>query len=280
MSTTDEIRRWSEELARDPASLVFLQLGEGLRRQGQLEIALKVALRGLERHPRHAEAHDLVARIAVDRRDFARAANEWEAVLRLVPDHVGAMKGLGYICFQQGRFDDAEWYLAHAGGGDAISAALETVRRSSGGMTQPEAMPAVPDTPAPPPRPALPVDPQRLFADILIDDGQTGMLLDANGYVLGGLYLDADGNDLAHEIGAQLSGISDEVVRSTRHLDIGEWKSIVFETHAAVVGMAPTTDQGLMVIAASRATPLGLLRLLIDRCCARTAEWLGRSQIS
>jgi len=34
MSTTDEIRQWSEELARDPASLVFLQLAEALRRQG------------------------------------------------------------------------------------------------------------------------------------------------------------------------------------------------------------------------------------------------------
>ena len=279
MSTTDEIRRWSEELARDPASLVFLQLGEALRRQGQSEIALKVALRGLERYPRTAEAHDLVARIAVDRRDFVRAADEWEAVLRLVPDHVGAMKGLGYICFQQGRFDDAEWYLAHAGGGDAVSAALETVRRSSGGIPQLEVAP-MDAADVSPNKPELPVDPQRLFEDILVDDGQTALLLDASGYVLGGLYVDGDGNDLAHEIGAQLSGISEEVVRATRHLDIGEWKSIVFETHVAVVGMAPTPDQGLVVVAASRATPLGLLRLLIDRCCARTAGWIGRSQTS
>jgi len=279
MSTTDEIRRWSEELARDPASLVFLQLAEALRRQSQFEIALKVALRGLDRHPRHAEAHDLVARIAVDRRDFVRAADEWEAVLRLVPDHVGAMKGLGYICFQQGRFDDAEWYLAHAGGGDAVSAALETVRRSSGGIPQPE-LASIDATNALPSAPELPVDPQRLFEDILLDDGQTALLLDASGYVLGGLYLDGEGHDLGHEIGAQLSGISEEAVRATRHLDIGEWKSIVFETHAAVVGMAPTSDEGLVVVAASRATPLGLLRLLIDRCRVRTTEWLSRNQAS
>jgi hypothetical protein len=51
MSTTDEIRQWSDELARDPASLVFLQLGEALRRQGQADVALKVAMRGMERHP-------------------------------------------------------------------------------------------------------------------------------------------------------------------------------------------------------------------------------------
>jgi tetratricopeptide (TPR) repeat protein len=263
----DEIRRWSDELAREPASLVFLQLGEALRRQGQLEIALKIALRGLERHPRHAEAHDLVARIAVDRRDFERACDEWETVLRIAPDHIGAMKGLGYVCFQQGRFDDAERYLAGAaagGGGSAVNAALETVRRSSTGSTTSafDALPAV--------------DPPWLFADLLLDAGQTALLLDVNGYVLAGIYQDDLGNDLAQEIGAQLSGISDEVVRSTRGLDVGEWKSILFETQVAVVAMTPGPDDSLVVVAASRATPLGLLRRLVDRCAARATLWLAR----
>jgi tetratricopeptide (TPR) repeat protein len=261
----DDIRRWSDELARDPSSLVFLQLGEALRRQGQLDIALKIALRGLERHPRHVEAHDLVARIAVDRLDFARAREEWETVLRLVPDHVGAMKGLGYVYFQQGRFDDAEAYLNQAaagGAGSDVSNALQMVRRSSG-----IAPPWVVDqAPAP--------DLQRLFADLLLDDGQTALLLDGSGYVLGGLYLDSMGNDVSQDIGAQLSGISDEVERSMRHLDIGSWRSIIFETHAAVVAMAPTADDSLVVVAASRSTPLGLLRRLLDRCAARAAGWL------
>jgi tetratricopeptide (TPR) repeat protein len=262
----DEIRRWSDELAREPGSLVFLQLSEALRRQGQLEVALKIALRGLERHPRHAEAHDLVARIAVDRRDFARAIEEWETVLRIEPGHVGAMKGLGYISFQQGRFGEAETFLGRAaaeGGGADVNAALETVRRSSGGIP----MPFTPDRES---------DPQRLFADLLVDDGQTALLLDANGYVLGGLYLDSTGNDLGEEIGAQLSGISDEVVRATRHLDVGAWKSIVFETAVAVVAMAPGADDSLLVVAATKATPLGLLRRLLDRCAERAASWLSR----
>jgi predicted regulator of Ras-like GTPase activity (Roadblock/LC7/MglB family) len=92
--------------------------------------------------------------------------------------------------------------------------------------------------------------------------------------VLGGLYLDPDGHDLAQEIGAQLSGISDEVVRAMRHLDIGDWRSIVFETEAAVVAMAPAPHATLLVVATSRATPLGLMRRLLDRCAARAAGWL------
>ena len=264
----DDIRRWSDELARDPSSLVFLQLGEALRRQGQVDIALKIALRGLERHPRHVAAHDLVARIAVDRRDFVRAVEEWENVLRLQPDHLGAMKGLGYICFRQGRLDDAERFLARAadgGAGAAVANALQAVRRSSDEVETPWVAPDAND----------PNDPQRLFADLLVDDGQTALLLDANGYVLGGIYVDPDGTDVSQDIGAQLSGISEEVLRAMRHLDIGEWHSITFETRAAVVAMAPEADGALVVVAASRATPLGLLRRLLDRCVERAARWLG-----
>jgi predicted regulator of Ras-like GTPase activity (Roadblock/LC7/MglB family) len=266
----DEIRRWSDELAREPGSLVFLQLGEALRRQGQLEIALKIALRGLERHPQNVDAHDLVARIAVDRRDFGRAFEEWETVLRLDPEHIGAMKGLGYLCFQYGRFADAEWYLDRAavgGGGSDVASALETVRRTSGGFVAPDAVGA------------LPADAQWLFADLLVDDGQTALLLDGSGFVLGGLYVDQEGNDLSEEIGAQLSGISDEVRRSTRHLDIGDWRSITFETQAAVVGMMPAGDEGLLVVAASKLTPLGLLRRLLERCAERSAQWLANGRM-
>jgi len=265
MSTTDEIRLWSEELARDPASLVFLQLGESLRQQGQTNVALKIAMRGLERHPLNADAHDLMARIAVDRREFDRAVAEWETVLRLAPDHVGAMKGLGYVSFQQGRMEDAERYLSDAaagGAGDAVSAALDTIRRSSGEMVATAV------------DPSIPTDPQWLFADLLVEEQQTALLLDTNGYVLGGLYLDANGNDLGQEIGAQLSGISDEVIRAMRHLDIGDWRSIVFETEAAVVAMSPAPHESLLVVAAPRATPLGLMRRLLDRCALRANRWL------
>jgi len=263
---SSDIQRWSDELARDPASLAFLDLGEALRRDGQVDVAMTIVRRGLERHPDNVEAHNLMARVAVDRRDFVRAAEEWQAVLRLSPEHVGALKGLGYICYQEGRLEDAERYLNYAatrGGGASVAAALDSVRRSSGELSTAtvEAL--------------APSDPQWLFADLLVDAEQTALLLDESGFVLGGVYLDADGVDLAHEIGAQLSGISDEAVRATRHLGIGDWKSIVFETEVASVAMSPTANKALLVVAASRATPLGLLRRLLDQCAARAKRWLN-----
>ena len=262
---SSDIRRWSDELARNPASLVFLDLGEALRREGQIDVALSIVRRGLDRHPENVEAHNLMARVAVDRKDLVRAAEEWQTVLRLAPDHVGALKGLGYICYQQGRLEDAERYLNHAatrGGEASVAVALDSIRRSSGELSTATVEQLAPS------------DPQWLFADLLVDAEQTALLLDESGYVLGGLYLDADGADLAHEIGAQLSGISDEAFRATRHLGIGDWKSIVFETEVASVAMSPTANKGLLVVAASRATPLGLLRRLLDQCATRAKRWL------
>ena len=69
----DDVRLWSDELARDPSS-PCLQLGESLRRQGQRGGAQDRATRLSGTHG--TPTHDLVARIAVDRRDFARALDE------------------------------------------------------------------------------------------------------------------------------------------------------------------------------------------------------------
>ena len=96
----DEITRLSEELARDPASMAFLPLAEALRRKGQSDLALRIAMRGLERHPHNPDAHDLLARIAVDRGELQRAFDEWDMVLRFAPQHIGARKGMGFVCFQ------------------------------------------------------------------------------------------------------------------------------------------------------------------------------------
>src|SRR5258705_4563084 len=140
---SDDVRRLSDELARDPSSRVFVPLGEALRKQGQLDLALKVTMRGLERHPHFADGHDLLARIAVDRGDLERAFDEWDMVLRLAPGHAGALRGMGFVCFQQGRLPDAERYLSQAAdAGDAdegVALALANVRaaRRSAGAAAP-----------------------------------------------------------------------------------------------------------------------------------------------
>lgn len=270
----DEVRLWSDELARDPSSLVFLPLAETLRRQGQLDLARKIAVRGLERHPHNPDAHDQLARILADRGDLQSAFDEWDMVLRLVPGHVGALKGMAFIRFQQGRLAEAERLLTQVPGhrdDSDVSAAMGNLRLGNAtpaGGSQVIAAPP-PDT----------TDPRQLFNTVLTS-GQSAILLDKGGLVFGGSYY-SGGRDVAQDVGASLSGVSDEANRASRHLAMGAWRSIVFETEAAVVTLAPAPAQGalaaggLVVVAAPPGTPLGLLKRLLDRCVTRVASWLS-----
>jgi predicted regulator of Ras-like GTPase activity (Roadblock/LC7/MglB family) len=121
-------------------------------------------------------------------------------------------------------------------------------------------------------------DPRELFGSIL-SAGQSAMLLDKGGLVFAGSYY-ANGRDVAQDVGASLSGVSDEANRAARHLGMGAWRSIVFETEAAVVSLAPAPAQGalsaggLIVVAATPGTPLGLLKRLLERSLTRVATWL------
>jgi predicted regulator of Ras-like GTPase activity (Roadblock/LC7/MglB family) len=187
---------------------------------------------------------------------------------------------MGFVCFQQGRLAEAEQYLSAAvAAGDAdegLALALSNVRasrqhvaatpasRGGGNSGEPAALP-----------PGTSKDPHFLFADVLTEAEQTALLLDAEGFVLAGAYVGYDGRDVAQEVGAELSGVTDAARRATRHLSLGEWTSIVFETEVAVVAMAPSAGDGLLVIATSRSTPLGLVRRLLDRCSDRARRWLG-----
>ncbi len=294
MMEADDIRLMSEMLAADPASLVFLQLGEALRRKAQLDLAWRVATRGVERHPQRADAHDLVARVAADRSDFSRARAEWQQALALSPGHPAAQKGLGFLLFAQGETGEAERFLAAAAATDpsdaSIASALEKIRassasadanaqdrptlamasRNSGGgrparSTQALAMP-VPFAPQT-------VDPHDLFAEVLPDASHAALLLDSDGLVVAGQYRGDDGIDLGEAVGAQLSGVSDEAARAMRHLGLGAWRHISFEAQSASVAMAPHAN-GVLLLAAPRAVPLGFLRRLLDRAQERARKWM------
>ncbi|MGH7552028.1 MAG: tetratricopeptide repeat protein, partial [Longimicrobiales bacterium] len=70
-----DLQRLSEELARNPASLAFLPLARAYRRQGRLDLAMRLCTRGLEQHPMHVEAHALLALLYLETGDRAKAAD-------------------------------------------------------------------------------------------------------------------------------------------------------------------------------------------------------------
>jgi predicted regulator of Ras-like GTPase activity (Roadblock/LC7/MglB family) len=301
----DEIRRLSRELARDPASLAFIPLADALRRAGDLDLARRIAVRGLERHPYHGEAHDLLARIHADRGELVPAADEWGMALQCDASLVSAMKGLGFVAFRRGDLAEAERWLGRAvdhGGEDAsVTQALALVRRERGaspaphpatqptpagaeavraessvGVDTPHETPAIAPASAPAAPPLAPRGARALFAPLLAEAGQTAILLDEDGLVLAGAYIDAAGRDIAEEIGAELSGVSAEAERAMRHLGLGAWTSLQVEAEAAIVAMSPAPHGSLLLVAVARETPVGLVRVLLERAQGIAREWLGR----
>ena len=189
----DDVRALSAELAQDPQSLVFLRLGEALRRKGQLDAALRVAVNGLERHPHLADAHDLYARLLADKHEYERAFDEWDMAVRIAPNHIGALKGLAFLYFKVGDVAQAEAHLEAARRYEpddpTIAQALVMVRGgarppspTTAPAPEPVATAAAPAAPAPT---AGVLDESQVFAGL--EGALEGLvLLDAAGMVLGG----------------------------------------------------------------------------------------------
>jgi predicted regulator of Ras-like GTPase activity (Roadblock/LC7/MglB family) len=121
------------------------------------------------------------------------------------------------------------------------------------------------------------VDPRAVFVPVLAP-GEAALLVDDAGLVVAGAWRDAADHDTAADMGAALSGISDEANRATRHLGIGDWRTIVFETDRATVTLAPIADASgpaLLVVAGDAGSPLGALRRTVARCQAAALAWLG-----
>jgi len=50
---------------------------------------------------------------------------------------------------------------------------------------------------------------------------------------------------------------------------------LAFETDVATVAMAPVHDDSLVLVAAARSIPLGLVRRVLQQCGRRADGWLG-----
>jgi predicted regulator of Ras-like GTPase activity (Roadblock/LC7/MglB family) len=287
--SAEEIRAMSEQLAADPSSLVFLPLCEALLARGDLAHAARVARRGADRHGGRADAQDLVARIALAQGDPTTAEAAWTNALRIFADFGAAHRGLGFLRYQQGRFDEAEQHLgivrAAQPNDPAIEAAFKAVQAARAEIAAGEA-PTVERAELPPERPSRPSasfvaltgaeTASTLFDEALGDTSQVALLLDRDGLVVAGRYTTADGSDLGAVIGAHLSGVSEEAARAMRHFGLGAWTRIALEAEAATISMAPSGD-GVTLVAAPKEVPLGFVRRTLDQCASLARRWLGGS---
>ncbi len=275
---TEDIRALSAQYAADPASLVFLRLAEALRQRRQLDAALKVALQGLNRYPHLPDAHDLYARILADRHDYAAAFDEWDMVLRLAPDHLGAHKGIGFLYYRAGEPEHALYHLRLAAEQDPSDAGLHAaVERVAGGRE-------IWDAPAPEP-PADRVEEARAstiaagdpFHGVEGADGRV-VLVDQDGFRLGGSLTAPDGREVSDEAGAALADTSREATRAARLLELGEWSHLTIEgAETSMCLLRPTPDSSLMAVM-DAGLPAGQLAFFAERASRAARGWLERAR--
>jgi tetratricopeptide (TPR) repeat protein len=279
---TERIQAWKAELARDRDSLVFITLVDALRRMRRFDEARRYALQGLERHPHLAGAHDALGRVMADLGDDTQARDEWEFALRLDPSHHASLRGLGFLAYRRRDLAAAEQYLARAlhvqPKDDGLASALRRVRQEL--RVAPEPAPGRDATASRPPSPARQSaadEARHLFATLLGDGDRTALLLDCDGLVLAGTYVDGSGREVADEIGAHLSGLADEAGRALKQLGLGRWESLLVESQHATVAMAPGVEGALVLVAAARDTQVGLVRRLLAQARQKAAAWMGRA---
>lgn len=111
------------------------------------------------------------------------------------------------------------------------------------------------------------------FADVIGEGDLTVLLLDGAGGVTAGIYLDSLGRDVSLEIGTALGAIGAEANQAMRHLPLGSWRSISCECEDANLAIAPSDDDGVILVAAAPGIPIGFVRRVLDHAAQRVLTW-------
>ncbi len=280
---TDDIRMLTARLADEPSSLAFLELGEALRRRGQLEAAYKVARGGVSRYPGLADAHDLMARILGDQGDLAGAFDAWAEALRFDPMRIGALKGIGFLYYRAGDIAAALDHLHRAAEIDpddlSISQAVDRIRSAA-------ETPAVSDTPEPDAAVEAPAVEEAgarsentasstpaFGGNERSDHGL--MLVDGNGLRLSGTLRSPSNEDVGDRVAAELAGVSKEASRTTKLLGLGPWQAIAVESPEGNLFMVAPTQETVLLTLRDPSLPMARLGLIAERAAQDARTWLG-----
>lgn len=264
--TSDDFARLFGAGGREPELPEFVQLGERLRRRGDLGSAARVAVAGLQRFPEHPDGHDLYARILADQGDFEAAEEEWLLALEYAPRHLGALKGLGYLRYRAGDLDGALEYLETALAVNptdpTVVRALQTVR----GAAERSVLPEVPEATG------------SVFAGL--EGADEGIVLaDARGRVLGGRLQGAGQQDRTEVMAGYLALAAQEAERTSRRLGLGTWEWVIAEGASGNLYATPPGDGTVLAIVRDRGLPAGRLALLAERASALARDWLRRQRL-
>ena len=269
---SNDIRTLTSRLAEEPSSLAFLELGEALRRRGQLDSAYKVARGGLGRYPNLAEAHDLMARILGDQGDLAGAFDAWVEALRVDPMRTSALKGIAFLYYKAGNVAEAREHLRQAAEIDPDDPSIpQALARMQASAIAPESAPT-PRAPQAHPE----VTSQAAPAEASSGNGDHGQLLvDGNGLRLSGRLVGPNNEDVGDRVAAELAGVSREAARTTKLLGLGGWQAIAVESPEGNLFLVAPTENTVLLTMRDPSLPMARLGLIAERGAREARAWLG-----
>jgi len=110
-SLLGKIAAYTEILAKDPQSTVFVSLSEAYRQIGMLDDALEIALKGTANMPGFCPGFTALGRVFSQQGELIRAAEAFEHALELESTNVHALKGLAKVRHRQGFPEQARDHL-------------------------------------------------------------------------------------------------------------------------------------------------------------------------
>jgi tetratricopeptide (TPR) repeat protein len=113
-SLLGKIAAYTEILAKDSRSTVFVSLSEAYRQIGMLEDALEIALKGTGSLPAFCPGFTALGRIYTQQDDLPKAAAAFERALEIEHENLHALKGLAKVRQRQGYPDQAREHLRRA----------------------------------------------------------------------------------------------------------------------------------------------------------------------
>jgi predicted regulator of Ras-like GTPase activity (Roadblock/LC7/MglB family) len=193
------------------------------------------------------------------------------------PRHVGAHKGLGFLFYSQGNLDASLDHLELALSIDptnqSIIQAWRAVRNAAEEVTEEHPIPSQPPAELFTPPSTGAGETSVPFAEF--ESGDHGMLLvDLQGRVLAGELETPVGALGSAEAAAHLAGVSQEMERTARMLQMGEWRWLVVEAADGNVHLTQPAEDTILFIVRDRSVPAGRLGMLAETAGAKARAWL------
>jgi tetratricopeptide (TPR) repeat protein len=262
LASPADIRRWTEEVARDPRSGSFLPLARAFAEAGRTAAAIRLCHQGLSENPEHVEAHVLLGSLYRATGDLEKAIDEWDIALRLEPGNADARRELDLA-----RADVAGSIRAGSPSASATSQTPPRVARAAGPPAQP-AHPAASAVGDPAVSRAAPLrDPIRRFVaraqpEALLLLGTSGRLLGEHGFA--GAYDAVAVASLAAGIHASSAALA-ELVREPRFAHLYQRGA---EAHLFLGSFAVEREEVIVVAITRDEARIGLLRLAFGELAA------------